>query len=63
MEVLTLWCASFRDHGKCIAKLVLIGLIVWGYSVSHHHFCIRKIKLPISGLFLIPLLKSLVLAV
>ena len=34
VEVLTLWGASFRDHRKCIAKLVLIGLIVWGYSIS-----------------------------
>ena len=36
---------------------------LWCRSASHRHFCIPKIELPISVFFLIPLVKSLVLAI
>ena len=38
-------------------------LLLWCRSASHRHFCIPKIELPISVFFLIPLVKSLVLAI
>ena len=49
-------------HGREVGLFELITTL-WCRSASHRHFCIPKIELPISVFFLIPLVKSLVLAI
>ena len=60
------------DHVTCrirLGKFIILFYssfkkpCLWCRLASHRHFCIPKIELPISVFFLIPLVKSLVLAI